>query len=92
MKKENFVKEIAQRTKISPDVVVRVLDSFTEALADAVSNDHTVSLRGFGKFKSSIRKARSMQNFQTGERFIAPEKKVPKFTFSKDFIRNISEK
>lgn len=82
---------ISKSTEISPDIVCRVMDSFTDTLAEAVAAGETIHLRGFGKFTRVLRKARPMHNFQTGETFIHPERYEPKFQFSKDFCEKMKE-
>lgn len=92
MKKENLVKAISETTKVSPDVVSRVLESFRQHLLRALTNGDSLILQNFGVFKLVKRKAKSMQNFHTGERFVLPEHMEPKLVFCKNFVRKIREK
>lgn len=87
MTKGDIVKAVSASTHISPDVAMRAIDGFITCLSEAVAKGKRVEIRGFGVFQLKTRKSRPMQNFKTGERFIAPECKVPRFKFSKDFLK-----
>ncbi len=73
------VTAIVGTQKVAKDAVNCVLESISEALAQ---ND-TVQLSGFGSFKVSERKARTGRNPQTGAPMQIPAAKVPKFSPAK---------
>lgn len=82
MNKAELVSRVATvvgTQKQAKDVVDCVLDSITNALA----NQDTVQIAGFGSFKVSQRKARTGRNPKTGDPIQIPAAKVPKFSAGK---------
>ncbi|SLM32954.1 HU, DNA-binding transcriptional regulator, alpha subunit [Desulfamplus magnetovallimortis] len=71
----NKVAEVLNSKKDAQAAVDCVFTTITEAL----SNNDTVTLVGFGTFKSSERKARKGRNPQTGKEIDIPARNVPKF-------------
>ena len=70
------VTAIVGTQKMAKDVVNCVLDSISDALA----NNDTVQISGFGSFKVGERKARTGRNPQTGAPIQIPAARVPKFS------------
>jgi nucleoid DNA-binding protein len=60
-----------------------VVDCVLDAITDALANQDTVQIAGFGSFKVSERKARTGRNPRTGEPIEIPAAKVPKFSAGK---------
>ncbi len=60
-----------------------VVDCLLDAITDALANQDTVQIAGFGSFKVSERKARTGRNPRTGASIQIPAAKVPKFTAGK---------
>ena len=56
-----------------------VLESMLAAITDALKKGDAVTLTGFGTFKVTERKARTIKNIQTGKSLKVKAKKVPKF-------------
>jgi len=75
----NKVSEVLGSKKDAQAAVNCTIKSITEAL----SNNDSVTLVGFGTFKTAIRKARKGRNPQTGKEINIAEKKVPKFVSGK---------
>jgi len=71
----NKVSEVLGSKKDAQAAVDCTIKSITQALC---SND-SVTLVGFGTFKTAIRKARKGRNPQTGQEIDIAEKIVPKF-------------
>ncbi len=71
----NKVADVLNSKKEAQAAVDCVIESITEALA---KND-SVTLVGFGTFKTAERKARKGRNPQTGEDIDIPARNVPKF-------------
>ncbi len=69
------VAEVLGSKKNAQAAVDCVLASITEAL----SNKESVTLVGFGTFKTAARKARKGRNPQTGKEIDIPARNVPKF-------------
>lgn len=78
MNKTDLIAKVATvvgTQKQAKEAVDCVLDTITEALADQES----VQIAGFGSFKVSERKARTGRNPQSGASIEIPARKVPKF-------------
>ena len=71
----NKVAEVLNSKKDAQAAVDCILSTVTEALAEKES----VTLVGFGTFKTAERKARKGRNPQTGNEIDIPARNVPKF-------------
>lgn len=71
----NKVSEVLNSKKEAQAAVDCVFDTVTEAL----SKNDSVTLVGFGTFKTAERKARKGRNPQTGKEINIPSRNVPKF-------------
>ncbi len=71
----NKVSEVLNSKKEAQAAVDVVLATVTEALA----NKESVTLVGFGTFKTAERKARKGRNPQSGKEIDIPARNVPKF-------------
>jgi len=85
MNKEDLVKEIAQKSRMSQKDVSEVLNSMMESIEKAVSKGKKVTLVGFGTFESRKRASRMGRNPQTGKELKIPAKTVPTFSAGKRF-------
>lgn len=85
MNKEELVKEIAKKTKMSQKDAGEVLAAFIGTVEKAVSKGQKVTLVGFGTFERRERAARTGRNPQTGKAIKIPAKKVPAFSAGKKF-------
>lgn len=85
MNKEDLVKEVAKKTKLSQKDVAEVLNATIDTITKTVSKGKKVTLVGFGSFESRKRAARMGRNPQTGKELKIPAKTVPAFTAGKKF-------
>jgi DNA-binding protein HU-beta len=85
MNKEELVKEIAKKAKVSQKQASEVLAITLETIQKTVSKGKRVTLVGFGSFESRKRAARNGRNPQTGKEIKIPAKTVPAFTAGKKF-------
>ena len=74
------ISESADLTKIDAG---RALDAVLEAITDALKNDKTVSLVGFGSFAVKKREARQGRNPQTGDSITINAANIPSFKAGK---------
>ncbi len=79
MNKADLVAKISGDNEMTKADAERVLNSMLEGIGDALKNDGSVTLVGFGTFSVSERAARKGRNPQTGEEMHIPAKKVVKF-------------
>ncbi len=67
MRKPDLAAAIADQADISKDKANEVINILLDSIADAVRQDDTVNLIGFGSFVRRERAARMGKNPQTGE-------------------------
>ena len=85
MTKTEIINIIAEGTGLTKVETAAVVDGFIASISYALKKGESVELRGFGTFKTSLRKARKGRNPRTGEELQIPERTVPTFRCSKDF-------
>ena len=90
MNKSELIDAIAARTELSKAASGKALDAVIEAVVEAVAAGDTVSLVGFGSFKSSERAAREGKNPKTGEKIKIPATTVPKFSAGATFKTTVA--
>lgn len=79
MNKAELVKRMAEIAEVSKGTAEKVLDSFMQAVEEAISKGDKVVLVGFGTFQVVTRASREGRNPRTGEPLTIPSKKVVKF-------------
>ena len=92
MNKSELIDAVAQGADISKAAAGKALDSVIEAVVKAVSKGDTVTLVGFGTFKSSKRAARTGRNPQTGKEIKIAATTVPRFTAGAGFKAAVAGK
>ncbi|MBR6163059.1 HU family DNA-binding protein [bacterium] len=85
MNKEELVKEIAKKAKVSQKAAADVLSATIDSIQKTVSKGKKVTLVGFGTFEARKRKARTGRNPQTGASIKIAAKTVPAFSAGKRF-------
>ena len=61
-----------------------IVETLFESVIDALKANDKVEVRGFGSFRSRLRKPRTGRNPKTGESVAVPAKRVPFFKPSKE--------
>jgi DNA-binding protein HU-beta len=79
MTKPELVDIIATKTQTTKKIAEAMLNAYTEAIMEALSQGLNVQLIGFGTFKVRARAARVGRNPQTGKPINIPAKIVPVF-------------
>ena len=85
MNKEELVKEVAKKAKVSQKAAADVIAATIETIEKSVAKGKRVTLVGFGSFESRKRKARTGRNPQTGAAIKIAAKTVPAFSAGKKF-------
>ncbi len=85
MNKEELVKEISKKTKLSQKVSADVLSALIDTVQKTVSKGKKVTLVGFGTFEARKRAARTGRNPRTNQVIKIPAKTVPAFSAGKSF-------
>ncbi|EKE03532.1 MAG: hypothetical protein ACD_20C00191G0009 [uncultured bacterium] len=85
MNKEELVKEISRKAKVSQKQASEIITLTLETIEKTVSKGKKVTLVGFGTFEARKRAARTGRNPQTGKEIKIPAKTVPAFSAGKKF-------
>jgi DNA-binding protein HU-beta len=92
MNKSELIEVIATQADISKSAAGRALDAVVSAITEAVAAGDSVTLVGFGSFKSSVRAARTGKNPKTGASIDIPATTVPKFSAGASFKAAVAKK
>ena len=92
MNKAELIELIATGADISKAAAGKALDSTIDAITNAVAKGDSVTLVGFGTFKSAKRAARTGKNPKTGATLKIPATTVPKFTAGAGFKAAVAPK
>ncbi|WP_126969429.1 HU family DNA-binding protein [Gynurincola endophyticus] len=84
MNKAELIAKLAEDAGITKTQANAALDSFIDAVTNALKSDEKVTLVGFGTFSVSSRQARNGRNPQTGEVIKIKAKSVARFKAGKD--------
>ena len=83
MTRSELCARVAARSSLSKDEVAAALGALTSTIADALAEDETVTIAGFGKFTARTRAARPGRNPRTGEPVDIPAARVLSFKAAK---------
>ena len=83
MNKGDLVSKIAESAGITKGQAEDALNAVLDGITDALKNDDTVTLIGFGSFSVSHRAARTGRNPQTGATIQIAAKNLAKFKAGK---------
>jgi DNA-binding protein HU-beta len=78
--KQDLVSKIAKDVELSKSAAAATVDSFIDGVTKALKKGDTITFVGFGTFKTSVRKARTARNPQTGASIKVPKRRVARFT------------
>ena len=86
MIKADLVDKIVERTQYAQkDVAITINNLFT-AIKAGMAEGNNIEIRGFGTYKVKLRKGRPARNPRTVETIQFPDRKLPVFKPSKEFI------
>ncbi|MBL1261908.1 MAG: HU family DNA-binding protein [Thiotrichaceae bacterium] len=83
MNKAELISAVAASADISKAAAGRAIDGMTAAVSNALKNNDSVTLVGFGTFSVRERAARKGRNPQTGEEINIKAAKLPVFKAGK---------
>ena len=83
MNKSELVAIVADSANLTKKEAENVIDTFLDAIADALVEGDKVVLSGFGTFEVRERASRSGLNPRTGEEILIPAQKTPAFKAGK---------
>ncbi|HNW25482.1 MAG TPA: HU family DNA-binding protein [Candidatus Gastranaerophilaceae bacterium] len=85
MNKEELVKEVSKKAKVSQKAAADVIAAALDTIQKTVSKGKKVTLVGFGTWEPRKRAARMGRNPQTGAQLKIAAKVVPAFSAGKKF-------
>ena len=91
MNKEELVKEICKKTKVSQKQASDIIGITLEVIEKTVAKGKKVTLVGFGTFEPRKRAARVGRNPQTGKEIKIPAKTFPTFSAGKKFKEAVNK-
>jgi DNA-binding protein HU-beta len=92
MNKAELIEVAAKEAAISKAAANKALDAIVAAVVKTVSKGDTVTLVGFGTFKSAKRAARTGKNPKTGATIKIAATTVPKFSAGAGFKAAVAGK
>ena len=86
---------VQQLCDIHPNIlrkdIEKILNIIILEMIDALCRDEAVEIRGFGRFRTAMRKARIGRNPKNSEAVQIPEKKAIKWKMSKTLYNRLNE-
>jgi len=79
MTKKDLAKELTDRSNLTPSQAMHAVEGLIEVIADALSKDEPILLRGFGTIKTVQRAARPARIISKGKAIMLPPTKQVKF-------------
>lgn len=90
MKRQDLIAKISKETGLAKVTAAGAVDSLFDGITKALKKGDSVTFVGFGTFSTTLRKARSGRNPQTGEAVKIPKRRVVRFKAGKalkDIVR-----
>jgi len=91
MTRAQIAAKIAEATGLSKRETEIVVEGFITCIIDALKENDTVEIRGFGTFKNSVKEPRMARNPKTGESIKLTKRFIPKFKVSKEFKKIVQD-
>jgi len=92
MTKAEVVSKISSQTGVEKITTLAIVESFMNEVMNAVSENESVFLRGFGTFKAKKRAQKTGRNIKKNTTIIIPEHHIPSFKPSKLFTQEVKKK
>ena len=83
MNKQDLIAKVVKDTGITKVAAAAAFDSFFEGITKALKKRDAITFVGFGTFKTTLRKARTARNPQTGAAVKVAKRHVVRFTAGK---------
>ncbi len=83
MNKQELIEKIAKDTGATKVAATAALESALDGIMKSLKKGDAITFVGFGTFKTSVRKARTARNPQTGAAIKIPKRRVVRFSAGK---------
>jgi len=91
MTRADIAAKIANATGLSKVETETVVEGFILCVIEALKENESIEIRGFGTFKVKERKPRTAHNPKTGARVELGRRFVPMFKVSKEFKKAVND-
>ncbi|RMF65981.1 MAG: HU family DNA-binding protein [Calditrichaeota bacterium] len=91
MTKGDIINIVAEGTGLTKMETAAVIDGFLATISYALQTGDTVTIRGFGSFRTVHRKQRTSRNPKTGKVMEIPDRRAPVFRASIDLKRLVNK-
>ncbi|MFQ5650869.1 MAG: HU family DNA-binding protein [bacterium] len=91
MTKGDIINIVAEGTGLTKMETSAVVDGFLATIGYALQTGDTVTIRGFGSFRTVRRNERISRNPKTGKVMHVPERTAPVFKASSDLKRLVNQ-
>ena len=91
MTKSELIEEVSLRTSLPKKRAEGLVNTFFDAMADALARDERIEVRGFGSFTIREYESRMGRNPRTGERVEVDEKRSVHFKVGKELRERVAE-
>jgi len=92
MTKAEVISKISSKTGVEKITTLAIVESFMNEVMNAVSENESVFLRGFGTFKAKKRAQKTGRNIKKNTTIIIPEHHIPSFKPAKIFTQEVKSK
>jgi DNA-binding protein HU-beta len=92
MTKAEIISKISLKTGVEKITTLAIVESFMNEVMNAVSENESVFLRGFGTFKAKKRAQKTGRNIKKNTTIIIPEHHIPSFKPAKVFMQDVKNK
>ncbi|MBQ5611497.1 MAG: integration host factor subunit beta [Fibrobacteraceae bacterium] len=89
--KHDLIQEISKSTGFIRADIKKVVEEFLNIVSEALVQNQTIEIRGFGTFACKERKARPARNPRTGKEVLLADRLVPSFKFSSEIKSKINQ-
>ena len=79
MTKQDIIQQLEKRTKLSLSQATHAVEGVIDIIADALTKEEPIMLRGFGTIKTVRRAAKPARNISKGTTMMLPPTKQVKF-------------
>jgi nucleoid DNA-binding protein len=83
--------KISEATGLSKRETEIVVEGFISCVIEALTQNNTIEIRGFGTFKNNVREPRQARNPKTGEKINLKKRYIPMFKVSKELKKLVQE-
>ena len=89
MKKQDFIKSVANAASLSQDAAGKAINAMIEIITEELKKGGEINITGFGAFKVSNRAQRNGVNPKSGAKIVIPAMKSPVFRAGKTLKESV---